>query len=55
MLATRLLLNYEATDKLAVTNLKKAHAKLKNHITALVKDFYNQATTVIEVPVEQLS
>ena len=55
MLATRLLLNYEAKDKLEVISLKKAHTKLKNQITALVKDFYNQATTVVEVPVEQVS
>ena len=44
-----------SVDKDAVSRLKKKHAKLKNNISSLVADFYEQATTVTEVPVEQVS
>jgi CHAD domain-containing protein len=42
-------------DKAMVTNLKKQGTKLKRDITALAKDFFDQATTVVELPVEQIS
>ncbi|SHM82176.1 CHAD domain-containing protein [Mucilaginibacter sp. OK098] len=42
-------------DKAMVTGLKKQGAKLKRNITSLTKDFFNQATTVVDLPVEQLS
>ncbi|WP_461451382.1 CHAD domain-containing protein [Mucilaginibacter sp.] len=42
-------------DKAAVSRLKKKHTKLKNNIVSLVTDFYEQATTVTELPVEQIS
>jgi CHAD domain-containing protein len=54
-LATELILNHHATGKEAVNSLKKQQVKLKKVITGLAKDFYNRATTVVEVPVEQLS
>ncbi|MEO6977463.1 MAG: CHAD domain-containing protein [Mucilaginibacter sp.] len=43
------------SDKAIVVALKKQQAALKRNITALTKDFYNQATTVVELPIEQLS
>lgn len=42
-------------DKAMVAALKKQGAKLKRNITKLTKDFFNQATTVVDLPVEQLS
>lgn len=37
------------------TNLQKDSSKLRKKIIALTKDFYNQATTTVELPLEQLS
>ena len=42
-------------DKAMVTNLKKEGIKLKRSVTTLTKDFFDRATTVVELPVEQLS
>ena len=54
MLAIALFSSDEAKDKTAVTGLKKQDSKLKKNIKTLTRDFYNQATTVVDVPVEQL-
>ncbi|MEP6614908.1 MAG: CHAD domain-containing protein [Mucilaginibacter sp.] len=43
------------SDKAIVAALKKQQAMLKRNITAFTKDFYTQATTVVELPIEQLS
>lgn len=45
----------KAKDREAVIRLKKQERKLKKDITDLIKDFYNQATTVVETPVQQIS
>lgn len=37
------------------TTLQRASSKLRKKIIALTKDFYTQATTTIELPLEQLS
>jgi len=42
-------------DKTAVSSLKKQNIKHKTRITNLTKDMYNQATTTVELPVEQVS
>jgi CHAD domain-containing protein len=55
ILAIELFSSDEVKDNTAVINLKKEDDKLKNNITAITKDFYNQATTVVDVPVEQVS
>jgi CHAD domain-containing protein len=55
VLAIALFSSDEARDKAAVTGLKKQDSKLKKNIKTLTKDFYNQATTVVDMPVEQLS
>jgi CHAD domain-containing protein len=55
VLAIELFSSNEAKDQAAVSSLKKQDSKFKNHITSLTKDFYNRATTVVELPVEQLS
>ncbi|MDB4924232.1 CHAD domain-containing protein [Mucilaginibacter sp.] len=54
VLAIKLFSN-EMIDQAAVTKLKEQDSRLKKQITALTKDFYNQATTVTELPVEQIS
>jgi CHAD domain-containing protein len=54
-LAIKLFSGHEAHDKDAVNRLKKKHTKLKNNIVSLVTDFYEQATTVTQLPVEQVS
>lgn len=55
VLAMELFAGDGAKNKAAFNNLKKPDTKLKKHIIGLTKDFYNQATTAVEVPVEQLS
>lgn len=55
ILAMELFSNHEANDKVIIVRLKKQHTKLKNQITNLTKDFYNRATTAVELPVQQLS
>jgi CHAD domain-containing protein len=50
-----LAIEFYQGDKAMVTGLKKQGAKLKRKITTLTKDFFNQATTVVDLPVEQLS
>jgi len=50
-----LLIQLYSGDKAMAASLKKQHTKLKRAITLLTKDFFNQATTVVELPVEQLS
>jgi CHAD domain-containing protein len=51
VLATALFSN----DKETVSLLKKQNTRLKKYIKSLVEDFYNRATTVVEIPVEQIS
>ncbi|MDB5288332.1 MAG: hypothetical protein JWR05_3281 [Mucilaginibacter sp.] len=55
ILAIELFSSDEVKDNAAVINLKKQDDKLKSDITATTKDFYNQATTVVDLPVEQVS
>jgi CHAD domain-containing protein len=55
LLAMALFSSDEVKDIAAVTRLKKQDSKLKRNIIALTKDFYNQAITVVELPVEQIS
>ncbi|MDB5087251.1 MAG: hypothetical protein JWR09_1245 [Mucilaginibacter sp.] len=50
-----LAIEFYSGDKAMVAELKKQGAKLKRNITSLTKDFFNQATTVVDLPVEQLS
>jgi len=38
-----------------LARINKRHAKLERSIQNLIKDFYNQATTVTELAIEQLS
>jgi CHAD domain-containing protein len=55
ILAIELFSSDEVKDNAVVINLKKQDDKLKSDITATTKDFYNQATTVVDLPVEQVS
>jgi CHAD domain-containing protein len=55
VLAIELFSSDEVKDNAAVINLKKQDGKLKSNITAITKDFYNRATTVVDVPIEQVS
>ncbi|HEY8931225.1 MAG TPA: CHAD domain-containing protein [Mucilaginibacter sp.] len=41
--------------KPALSNLHKQQKKIKRQIGSLVKDFYNRATTNVQLPLEQLS
>lgn len=50
-----LAIEFYAEDKAMTAALKKRHVKLKRAVTLLTKDFFNQATTVVELPVEQVS
>jgi CHAD domain-containing protein len=50
-----LAIEFYSGDKAIVAGLKKQGAKLKRNIITLTKDFFNQATTVVDLPVEQLS
>ncbi|MDB5112584.1 MAG: hypothetical protein JWR67_3698 [Mucilaginibacter sp.] len=54
VLAINLFSSDEAKDKTVVSNLQKQDSELQKHITDLTKDFYNRATTVVELPVEQI-
>jgi CHAD domain-containing protein len=55
VLAIELFSGDEAQDKTVVAPLKKQATKLRRNITALTKGFYDQATTVVDLPLEQLS
>lgn len=55
ILAMELFSNHQANDKVITARLQKQHTKLKNQITNITKDFYNRATTAVDLPVEQLS
>jgi CHAD domain-containing protein len=55
VLAIELFAGGGANDKEIAASLKKQQAALKKNITVLTRDFYNQATTVVELPIEQLS
>ena len=55
VLAIALFTGSKADDTTIVAGLKKQQTALKRNITALTKDFYNQATTVVELPITQLS
>lgn len=55
VLAINLFLNSEVNNKTALIQLKKEDVLLKSNIADLVKDFYNRATTVMDLTVEQLS
>jgi len=55
VLAIKLFSNNAANDRAAVTRLKRRETKLKQDIIALTEDFYNRATTVVSIQVEQLS
>ena len=45
----------QVNDKAAVNSLKKQNIKYKTRITHLTKNIYNQATTTVEIPLEQVS
>lgn len=55
VLAVKLFSDEAVKDKTAVARLKTEQVKLKKNVTILVEDFYNRATTVTQLPVEQLS
>jgi CHAD domain-containing protein len=55
ILAIELFSSDEVKDNAVVINLKKQDDKLKSDIAASTKDFYNKATTVVDLPVEQVS
>ena len=55
VLAIALFSGGKADDKAIVAGLKKQQTALKRNITALTRDFYNQATTVVDLPIAQLS
>jgi len=55
LLAITLFSGGEANDKVIVGSLKKQMTILKRNIRVLTKDFYNQATTVVDLPIEQIS
>jgi len=55
VLAIELFSGGEANDNVIVGALKKQMTILKRNIRVLVKDFYNQATTVVDLPIEQIS
>jgi CHAD domain-containing protein len=55
VLAAELLSSDEEKGNITVNKLKKQLVKLKNKVTDIINDFYNRATTVVDLPVEQLS
>ncbi|MDR6945116.1 CHAD domain-containing protein [Mucilaginibacter pocheonensis] len=55
VLAMELFADDNVKNKAAFNNLKQPDKRLREHISGLTADFYNQATTAVEVPVEQLS
>jgi len=55
ILAKELFAGLELNDKAILARINKRHAKLERSIQNLIKDFYNQATTVTELAIEQLS
>ncbi|ASU36299.1 CHAD domain-containing protein [Mucilaginibacter xinganensis] len=55
VLAIDLFSLYEVHNQTAFANLKNQLEKIKSNIIASTVDFYNQATTTVELAVEQLS
>jgi CHAD domain-containing protein len=55
ILAKELFTRFALNDKAVLAKINKRHLKLERNIKKLVNDFYNQATIVTELPVEQLS
>jgi len=49
-----LLTNSKTMEKGVISNLNKKDKKLRENITSLIPDFYNRATNVMELPVEQI-
>jgi CHAD domain-containing protein len=45
----------KVNDKTAANALKKQNTKYRTRITHLTKDLYNQATTTVDLPVQQVS
>jgi CHAD domain-containing protein len=54
-LAIALFTGGGADDKAIVTALKKLQTPLKQNIKELTTDFFTRATTVVELPIEQVS
>jgi CHAD domain-containing protein len=52
--AIELFLNEEVGDASVAESLKKERTQLKRKITGLVKDFYNRATTMVDLPLYQI-
>jgi CHAD domain-containing protein len=55
VMAKALFASNGSSDNLVQARISKKHKSLENKIIKLIQDFYNQATTTVEVPVEQLS
>jgi CHAD domain-containing protein len=55
VLAIALFSGGGANDKAIVIAVKKQQAILKRNIKELTTDFFNRATTVVELPIEQVS
>lgn len=55
ILATALFMSQEAKDTNVISHLKKQEHKLKKEVTSIINDFGNRATTVVELPLEQVS
>ena len=55
VLAAELFAGDKAKSNIALNKLKKQLVKLKNKVTDIITDFYNRATIVVDLPVEQIS
>ena len=53
-LAIDLLSEQKDIDKSIITSMNRKNAKLEKNISALIPGFYDRATTVTELPVEQI-
>jgi CHAD domain-containing protein len=55
ILAKELFTTNELTDPALLARINRKHTKLENNIKKLAPDFYNLATTTVELIVEQIS
>lgn len=54
-LAKELFVSRELNDAALLSRIKRKHTRLENNIKKLVTNFYTQATTTVELLVEQIS
>jgi CHAD domain-containing protein len=52
VLAKELFISHGLSDETLMARINRKHKQLENKIKKLVKDFYAQATTVVDLPVE---